>query len=100
MNIISKIVKYQKQFKISIYVAVAVKIGVHAHLILLGGQFLKGNNRQYTLQNMSTDGAQTKGETEPAKPKRTTKLSFDDYLSQWNGIATTKPVPASVNPCE
>lgn len=35
-----------------------------------------------------------------SKEKKTTKLSFDDYFTQWSGLATTKPVPKAVNTCK
>ena len=66
--------------------------------INVGGQLTTPGNRQYSLQNVQE--SKTCESPEPTKVKRVTKLSFDDYFSQWNGIATTKPAANSSNTCK
>ncbi|XP_067944999.1 ubiquitin-conjugating enzyme E2 U-like [Watersipora subatra] len=60
-----------------------------------GARFDEFQLRQHSLQPREDSKAQ-----EPAhadQRAKVTKLSFDDYFAQWNGIATTKPAPNTVN---
>lgn len=60
------------------------------------------NGKKYSLQKpagVKNDNSNVGAQVE-SKEKKTTKLSFDDYFTQWSGLATTKPIPKAVNTCK
>ena len=69
-----------------------------AILYITDGRIAISGSRQYSLQNVHD--SQLTAQPASVKQKRITKLSFDDYFSQWTGIATTKPASDSINSCK